>query len=79
MANDFRKHVCFENGWCVSVVSHKGSYGGDAGLFEVAVLDVDGDIRYDTPITKDVIGWLDFAGVADILVQVKELPKRVEK
>ena len=77
MENDFHKQVYFENGWGVDVVSHRHSYGGEKGFFEVAVIDSDGEIRYDSGITEDVIGWLDFAGVADILVQVKELPKRV--
>ena len=78
-ANSFRKRVYFENGWGVSVVSHRGSYGGAEGLFEVAVIDTDDNLRYDSGITPngDVIGWLDFRGVADTMVQVKELPKRV--
>lgn len=73
--NDFHKRVFFENGWGVSVVSHRHSYGGAQGLFEVAVMDKNENIRYDSGITPDVIGWLDFAGVADIMVQVKKLPK----
>jgi hypothetical protein len=49
------------------------SYGGSNGLFEVAVLDKDGNIAYNTTVTNDVVGWLDFAGVADILNKIKEL------
>ena len=77
MANEFFKKVFFENGWGVSVVRHERSYGGAEGLFEVAVIDHDGEIQYDSGITRDVIGWLDYRGVADVMVQVKELPKRV--
>lgn len=77
MTNSFHKRVFFENGWGVSVISHRHSYGGAQGLFEVAVIDSDEKIRYDSGVTRDVIGWLDFAGVADVMVQVKELPKRV--
>lgn len=75
MANEFFKKVFFENGWGVSVVSHKNSYGGAEGLFEVAVIDHDENLRYDSGITADVIGWLDFRGVADVMVEVKQLPK----
>ena len=75
MANEFFKKVFFENGYGVSVVSHKNSYGGDEGLFEVAVIDHDENLRYDSGVTEDVIGWLDFRGVADVMVEVKQLPK----
>lgn len=76
-ANSFHKRVYFENGWGVSVVSHRHSYGGKEGLFEVAVIDHDNNLRYDSGVTEDVIGWLDFADVCNIMVEVKELPKRV--
>ena len=48
----------FGNGYGASVISHRFSYGGDAGLYELAVLDPNGDLTYETPITDDVIGWL---------------------
>ena len=76
MPNEFIRKVFFENGWGVSVVSHERSYGVAEGLFEVAVIDHDEEIQYDSGITPDVIGWLDFRGVADVMAQVKELPKR---
>jgi hypothetical protein len=34
------------------------------------------EIVYDTPVTKDVVGYLDFADVADILKKIETLPKR---
>lgn len=43
------------------------SYGGDSGLLELAVLR-HGRLCYDTPITNDVIGYLDY------LAQIKALP-----
>ncbi len=63
----------FENGYGVSVIRSRFSYGGKIGLYEVAVLDDDG-ICYDTPITGDVIGRLDKVGVSDVMRQVQELP-----
>ena len=53
------------------------TYGGNQGLFEVAVLDLAGNIVYDTPVTSDVVGFLDFAGVADVLQQIQNLPKNL--
>jgi hypothetical protein len=72
--NQYAKEYQFENGYGASVISHLGSYGGDKGLFEVAVLDNNGNITYDTPVTPDVVGFLDFAGVAEVLEQIKNLP-----
>ena len=73
--NNFCKQTFFENGWGVSIVSHRGSYGGEKGLFEVAVLDHKKNFRYDSGVTQDVIGWLDFADVAKVIEEVKALPK----
>jgi len=65
--------MVFENGYGVSVVCHTHSYGSKNGLFEIAVLGKDGDLTYDTPVTNDVIGYLDPEGVSDIMEQVQEL------
>ena len=73
MLNKYQKVYKFDNGYGASVVSHGGSYGGKEGLFEIAILDKNGHITYDTPISSDVIGWLDFEGVADILQKIKSL------
>ena len=70
--NEYRKVYKFDNGYGASVVCNFGSYGAKDGLFEVAVLKGD-DICYDTNITNDVIGWCDFAKVAEILERVKNL------
>ena len=71
--NDYKQVFKFDNGYGASVVCNAMSYGGSKGLFEVAVLDKNGNIAYNTPIAPDVVGWLDFAGVADILNKIKEL------
>lgn len=63
----------FENGYGVSVVSHTYSYGGKDGLFEIAVLDKDGELTYDTPVTNNVIGYLNPEDVTEIMEQVQEL------
>ena len=55
------------------MVCNFGTYGAKEGLFEVAVLDSNGEITYNTPITSNVIGWLDFADVADTLNKIKAL------
>jgi hypothetical protein len=70
---DYQKIYKFDNGYGASVVCNFGTYGAKEGLFEVAVLDSNGEIAYDTPVASDVIGWLDFADVADILNKIKAL------
>jgi hypothetical protein len=65
--------MMFENGFGVSVVSHTYSYGGKDGLFEVAVLDVDGDLTYNTPVTNDVVGYLNPDEVTEIMEEVQNL------
>jgi hypothetical protein len=71
----YQKFVEFENGYTASIVSNDMSYGGDRGLFEIAVL-VNKEIVYDTDITNDVIGWLDFDGVIQTLDSIRKLPRR---
>ena len=63
----------FDNGFGVSVVSHSYSYGGRDGLYEVAVLDSDDNLTYDTPVTNDVMGYLTEEDVTDVMKQVQEL------
>lgn len=64
----------FPNGYTVSVVCHSYSYGGDAGLYELAVMR-GGRIVYDTPITDDVLGHLTEDDVSAVMREVQELPK----
>lgn len=65
--------INFDNGYGASVVQSPYSYGGNAGLYEIAVLDKEGDITYDTPITDNVVGWLDEDKVTDYLRQIQKL------
>ena len=74
----YHKVYKFGNNYGASVVCSPGSYGGKSGLFEVAVLDMNNNIVYDTPITNDVVGYLDFDGVAKLLQEIQALPKKTD-
>lgn len=50
--------VTYPNGYGADIACHAFSYGGDKGLKELAVLK-DGELVYDTPITDDVLGYLE--------------------
>lgn len=63
----------FDNGYGVSIIRHRRSYGYSKGLYELAVL-FDGGLCYDTPITDDVLGHLTAQEVEDIVNKVIELP-----
>ena len=65
----------FANGYGASVVRHEYSYGGSAGLWELAVLDRDGKLTYATPITGDVVGYLTEAEVEAYLDRIAALPE----
>jgi hypothetical protein len=78
----FKKHphlngvisrITFDNGYGASVVKHEFSYGSDKGLYELAVLDKNGDLKYDTPITDDVIGYLREEDVTDVMEKIQKL------
>jgi hypothetical protein len=69
-----RSYMMFDNGYGVSVVRGPYSYGGKLGLYELAVLDSDGYVCYDTPITSDVIGFLKPEDVSKHMIEIQELP-----
>ena len=60
----------------VSVIRSSMTYGGDEGLFELAMLRND-KCCYDTPITDDVRGWLEVEDVLDILKDVQRIYREV--
>ena len=62
----------FDNGYGISVVKSPYTYGGDKGLYELAVFK-DGEICYDTPITDDVIGYLRPEDVTDVMAKIQQL------
>lgn len=65
--------IIFENGYGASVVRHEYSYGGKDGLYELAVLNSDGVLTYETPITEDVLGYLTTNEVTEILIKIQQL------
>jgi len=66
----------FDNGWGASVACHTGSYGGDEGLFELALTDGDGDIitspNDPTSNWQDVKGYLTLSEVEAYLKEISE-------
>lgn len=74
--NGVQKLYKFENGFGASVISHDYSYGGKQGLWELAVLEFNGEdwsLTYDTEITSDVLGHLSEEEVEGILNEIKQL------
>ena len=68
-----QRTVNFDNGYTASIIDH--GYGADEGLEEIAVI-YDGAIVYDTPVTSDVIGYLDADEVWKVLAEIEALPER---
>ena len=70
------KKYIFENGYGASVACHTGSYGGDEGLYEVALTDDDGDIitspNDPTSNWQDVKGYLTLSEVEAYLTEISE-------
>ena len=73
MGEGIQSKLSFDNGYGVSVVRTSWTYGGKEGLYELAVLDTQGNLTYDTPVTNDVIGYLSEEEVSDIMEQVQKL------
>lgn len=66
--NGYQMVVRFANGYSASLVDHDHSYG-----LELAVLDEDGKITYDTPITDDVVGHLTEDAALSLLTSISKL------
>jgi len=65
--------VMFDNGYGASVVVGPYTYGGEDGLYELAVLDSNGQLTYETPVTDDVEGYLTEDDVTKLLEQIQSL------
>ena len=70
---DIQAHIKFDNGYVASVVRTKSSYCGAAGLYELAVLDKEGGVSFNTSITGDVLGWLKEDDVTAALQKIEAL------
>lgn len=73
--DDVQAKIFFPNGYGASVIKTGFSYGGGDGRYELAVL-YDERITYDTPVTEDVLGWLDEDGVTKALQEIEALPPK---
>jgi hypothetical protein len=65
--------IMFDNGYGASVVVGPHTYGGEDGLYELAVLDSNGNLTYETPVTSDVEGYLSEDDVTKLLEQIQNL------
>jgi len=67
--------IDFENGYSASIVKTRYSYGGNRGLFELAVL-VDDELVYDNEVAQgDVRGHLTEKEVMVLLKKISEFEK----
>jgi len=70
------KKIQFDNGYGASVACHTGSYGGDEGLFEMALTDDDGDVILSpndpSSSWQDVKGYLTLSEVESYLTEISE-------
>ena len=68
----------FANNYGASVVKGEHTYGGEEGLWELAVIrfKTDGEfsLDYSTPITEDVEGHLTDDAVEELLTKIEALP-----
>ncbi len=68
----------FTNGYGASVVKGEHTYGGDEGLWELAVITFDTEggfsLCYTTPITPDVEGHLTDDAIEVLLARIEALP-----
>lgn len=76
---DHREIHKFKNGYGASIVCHEGSYGHERGEFEIAVLHGFNSEGYanvcsSSPITDDVLGFVQPERVDGILEKIQSLP-----
>lgn len=64
----------FDNGYQASIITGSNAYTSEDNPYEIAVLDKDGNLAYDTPVTDDVIGHLDEAAANKVLSDIAALP-----
>ena len=77
--SEYGGEIDFDNGYGLSIVKHKSSYGGTKGLFEI-MLTRNGNPYSLPPITEDgdtVKGFLTKEEVDSIISDVELLPATV--
>jgi hypothetical protein len=65
--------VVLNNGYTLSIVKGEHTYGGDKGLYEMAIFYA-GNIVEEHPIlegTSGVVGWLDEKEVEELIKQLR--------
>jgi len=73
---DIQYLAFYPNGYGASIVRHQFSYGGDRGLWELAVIkgnEENWNICYSTPVTSDVKGHLTESEVDELLTKIEAL------
>ena len=76
--NNYSKRINFDNGYNLSIVCNMMSYGSTDGLFEVALIDNDGNFIYDDALGFEhgCRGYLDFQQVAAVIEEVRQFKNR---
>ena len=68
-----RAFMLFENGFGISVIKTKFSYGGAYGMYELAVTNAEENLVHGNPILEDDIsGWLNEQDVTNIMKKMQE-------
>jgi hypothetical protein len=73
MGSGIISRIKFDNGYGASVVKGPHTYGGNEGLYELAVPDSNDDLTYTTSVTNDVEGYLTEEDVTILLKQIQNL------
>lgn len=63
----------FANGWGIEVARGPQTIGGPSGLFEIRVLDSNGDYCYTSIVASGPVGNLTTSQVTDYMAQVQSL------
>ena len=77
---EVNEKVYFDNGYGASIVKGAGTFGYKQGLYELAIIDWNQNLVYDTDITEEsgVCGRLTTDEVFEVIEQIKQLPFRAE-
>ncbi|PCI28945.1 hypothetical protein COB55_03140 [Candidatus Wolfebacteria bacterium] len=71
-----RVRIIFNNGYVASLISGQRVFSDSISPYEIAIMDKNEKLVYDTPITDDVLGYLTENQVLDYLEEISNLPER---